>query len=329
MRHAANDFARHLLSALLSAFAIAAAMVSPVQAEDYPARPITIISPHPVGVATDVLARALGEKLSPALGQSIVVENRPGANGVIAEEAVAKAPLDGYTLLITSGAHIANAFTVKKLPYDVLKDFAPVTQLAASYGLALITNLPVNSVADLVALAKKRPGELTFATNGVGNVTQIAGLLFAARTGIKMIAVPYNTPNLITDVMTGQVDLAFYSVAAAAGLVKAGKIKALALTGSRRSPALPNTPTLQELGYKDFDVTGYFGLLFPAGTPRDRIDRIYRASKDALASPELQRALNVSGMYPVGSSPEEFAAFLKQDYAYQDKLMSELGLKVK
>jgi tripartite-type tricarboxylate transporter receptor subunit TctC len=313
----------------LAAFAIASVAVAPVRAQPYPSRTITVISPHPVGVATDILARALGDKLSATFKQPIVVENRPGANGIIAEGAVAKAAPDGYTLLITSGAHIANAFTVKKLPYDVLKDFAPVTQLAASYGLALITNLPVKSVADLVALAKKKPGQLTFATNGVGNVTHVAGLLFDARTGVKMIAVPYNTPNLITDVMTGQVDMAFYSVASAAGLVKAGKIKALALTGSRRAPALPDVPTLQELGYKDFDVTGYFGLLFPAGTPRDRIDAIYRASKDALSSPQLKRVLDVSGMYPVGSSPEEFAAFLKQDYAYQDKLMGELGLKVK
>jgi tripartite-type tricarboxylate transporter receptor subunit TctC len=313
---------------LLAASVLGVLAVTSLKAENYPWRPITIISPHPVGVATDILARALGEKLSAAFAQSIVVENRPGANGIIAEGAVAKALPDGYTLLITSGAHIANAFTVKKLPYDVLKDFAPVTQLAASYGLALITNLPVNSVADLVAFAKKRPGKLTFATNGVGNVTQVAGLLFDARTGVKMIAVPYNTPNLITDVMTGQVDLAFYSVAAAAPLVKSGKIKALALTGSRRSPALPNTPTLQELGYKDFDVTGYFGLLFPAGTPRDRIVRIYRASKNALASSELKRMFDVSGMYAVGSSPEEFAAFLNRDYQYQNKLMAELGLKV-
>lgn len=314
---------------LLAAFAVAALAIAPLKAENYPSRSITIISPHPVGVATDILARALGQKLSPVFGQSIVVENRPGANGIIAEGVVAKAPPDGYTLLITSGAHIANAFTVKKLPYDVLKDFAPVTQLAASYGLALITNLPVKSVADLVALAKKSPRQLTFATNGVGNVTHVAGLLFDARAGVKMIAVPYNTPNLITDVMTGQVDLAFYSVAAAAPLVKSGKIKALALTGSRRAPALPNVPTLQELGYKDFDVTGYFGLLFPAGTPHDHIERIYRASKDALASAELKRVLDVSGMYAVGSSPEEFAAFLERDYQYQDKLMGELGLKVK
>ena len=170
------------------------------------------------------------------------------------------------------GAHIANAFVTKRLPFDVFKDFAPVTELAASYGLALITNLPVKSVPELIALAKQKPGQLTYATNGVGNITHVAGLLFQARTGTKMIAVPYNTPNLTTDVMTGQVDLTFYSIAAAAPLVNSGKIKALAVTGSRRSPTLPDTPTLQELGYKDFDITGYFGLLFPANTPHDRID---------------------------------------------------------
>ncbi len=329
MRGGFNRSVCRSAAALAMAALVMGEMVgAPLRAENYPARAVTIISPHPVGVATDILARALGEKLSAKFGQSIVVENRPGANGVIAEGTVAKAASDGYTLLITSGAHIANAFTVKKLPYDVLKDFAPVTQLAASYGLALITNLPVNSVADLIALAKKRAGQLTYATNGVGNITHVAGLLFDARTGAQMIAVPYNTPNLITDVMTGQVDLAFYSVASAAPLVNSGKIKALALTGLRRAQVLPDTPTLQELGYNDFDVTGYFGLLFPAGTPRDRIDRIYEASKEALSSPELQRVLDVSGMYAVGSSPEEFAAFLQRDYQYQDRLMGELGLKV-
>ncbi len=309
-----------LLTVLVLAVTTAAA-----RAEEYPNRAIRIICPHPVGVATDILARALAEKLSADFRQPVVVENRPGANGIIAAAAVAKAPPDGYTLHITSGAHIANAFTTKDLPYDVLKDFAPVTQLAASYGLALITNLPVNSLAELVALAKKR--QLSYATNGVGNITHVAGLLFEARTGTKMTAVPYNTPNLTTDVMTGQVDLAFYSVASAAPLVNAGKIKALAVTGSRRSPSIADVPTLQELGYRDFDVTGYFGLLFPAATPRQRIDRIYHAAADALATPELHRVLDVSGMYAVGSSPDAFAAFLERDYDYQDKLMSELGLK--
>ncbi len=313
---------------LAAAVAIAAAVTSAAMAENYPDRSIRIISPHPVGVATDVIGRALALKLQDNLGQPVVMENRPGANGIIAESYVARSAADGYTLLITSGVHIANAFVAKDLPFDVIRDFAPVTELAASYGLALITNLPVNSVPELIELANRKPGQLTYATNGVGNITHVAGLLFQARTGTKMVAVPYNTPNLTTDVMTGHVDLTFYSIASASPLVNSGKIKALAVTGSRRSPTLPDTPTLQELGYKDFDVTGYFGLLFPAKTPQDRIDRIYRDSRNALDAPEVKRVMDAAGMYPVGSRPDEFAAFLENDFDYQGRLMGELGLKV-
>jgi tripartite-type tricarboxylate transporter receptor subunit TctC len=321
--------AKKLRVRFFAAAAIVAVLTCGAAAEDYPVRPIKIVSPHPVGVATDILARALALKLNQSLGQPVIVENRPGANGIVAAGSIAKAAPDGYTLHITSGAHIANAHVAKDLPYDVIKDFAPVTQLAASYGLALITNLPVKSVAELVALARQKPGQLSYATNGLGNITHVAGLLFEARTGTKMVPVPYNTPNLTTDVMTGTVDLTFYSTASAAPLVNSGQIKALALTGPRRSPSLPDTPTLQELGYTDFDVTGYFGLLFPAKTPSDRIDRIYRESVNALATPELKRVMETAGMYAVGSRPEEFAAFLQKDMAYQGRLMDELGLKAK
>ena len=209
------------LALLLAAFAF----MSPAHADEYPSRTIKIVSPHPAGVATDVLGRALAVNLQHSLGQPVVIENRPGANGIVADGVIAKSPTDGYNILITSGAHIANAFVTKTLPFDVLKDFAPVTQLAASYGLALVTNLPVNSVAELIALAKSKPGKLTYATNGVGNITHVAGLLFDARTGTEMVAVPYNTPNLTTDVMTGTVDLTFYSIAAAGPLVSGGKLK--------------------------------------------------------------------------------------------------------
>jgi tripartite-type tricarboxylate transporter receptor subunit TctC len=318
---------RRILKTLVCLFALA--ITARAQADDYPNRAVKIITPHPAGVATDVLGRALAVKLSLELGQPVVVENRPGANGIVADGVIAKSPADGYTVLITSGAHVANAFVSKTLPFDVMKDFAPVTQLAASYGLALVTNLPVNSVDELIALAKSKPGKLTYATNGVGNITHVAGLLFDARTGTRMVAVPYNTPNLTTDVMTGTVDLTFYSIAAAGPLVSSGKLKALAVTGSRRSPTLPNTPTLQELGYKDFDITGWFAFLFPAGTPKEHIDRIYSESKKALAAPEVARVIDAAGMYVVGSSPAEFTAFLQHDYEYQGKLMTELGLEAK
>jgi putative tricarboxylic transport membrane protein len=299
------------------------------QAESYPTGPVKIISMHPPGSVTDVLARPLAQQLNASLGQPVIVENRPGANGILATGMVAKAPADGYTLLITSGSHIANAHVSKNLTYDPIKDFEPITQLSASYGLALITNLPVKSVAELVELAKKKPGQLTYATNGAGNVTHVAGLLLEQRTGIKMIPVPYNTPALTADVVSGTVDMAFLAVSQSAPLVNEGRIKALAVTGSRRSPALPNTPTLQELGYKDFDVTGYFGLLAPAHTPKDRVETVYRESKKALATPALVRVIDGAGQYVVGSTPAEFLAFLKKDYAYQGKLMDDLDLKPK
>jgi tripartite-type tricarboxylate transporter receptor subunit TctC len=311
----------------LSALAMAALAATSVVAQDYPSNPIRIISPHPPGVATDVLGRAIAQSLSETLGQPVIVENRPGANGIVAAGAIAKAAPDGYTLHITSGAHTANAFVAKNLSFDVLKDFAPVTQLAASYGLALVTNLPVKSVPELAVLAKKK--ELSYATNGVGNITHVAGLLFENRAGIKMIPVPYNTPNLTTDVMTGTVDLTFYSIAAAAPLVNSGKLKALAVTGPKRSPVLPDIPTLQELGFKDYDVTGWFGLLFPAHTPRDRIEKIYLATLKALATPEAKRVIDAGGFYAVGSTPDEFDAFLRKDYEFQNRLMDELGLKAK
>ena len=316
------NLVKHTLVALVLA-------ATPAAADEYPSRTIKIISPHPVGVATDIIGRALAVKLSESLGQPVVLENRPGANGQIAAGVVAKAEPDGYTIHITTNLHVANAFVAKSLPYDVLKDFAPVTQFGTSYGLALITNLPVNSVPELIALAKQKPGKLTYATNGVGNITHVAGLLFDARTGTQMLAVPYNTPNLTSDVMTGTVDLTFYSIAAVAPLVNGKKIKALAVTGSRRAPALPDTPTLQELGYKDFDVSSWFGFLFPARTPRDRIDRFHRETMKALASPEIVRVFDTIGMYLRGSKPDEFAAYLQEDYKYQGKLLGELGLKAK
>ena len=293
-------------------------------AQDYPSRVIRIVSPHPAGIATDVLGRALAQKLNEKFGQPVILENRTGANGIVAAASVAKADADGYTLHITTGTHIANAFTGAKLSYDVINDFAPVTQLAASYGLALLTNLPVNSVEELVALAKKRP--LSYAMNGAGNITHIAGLLLAKRAGVEMTAVPYNTPQLTTDVMSGNVDFTFISIATAIPLVNSGKLKALAVTGTKRAPSLAKVPTMQELGYKDFDITGWFGLLFPAKTPAQQIDIIYRASTAALETPELKRVMDVGGFYPVASSPAEFGRFLKKDFEFQGKLLKELGL---
>ena len=298
-------------------------------AEEYPNRVIRIVQPFAPGGSTDVLARGLAQKLHEALGQPVVVEARPGANGVVAATAVARSAPDGYTMLLTTGSHSANPHTMKNLPYDALKDFTPITQLAGSYGLALLTSLPVKSVAELTALAKQKPGKLTYATAGVGNLTHVAGALYEKRAGIEMIAVPYNGASLIPDTMSGGVSMTFNSLITAVPLVKQNMIKVLAITGDRRSPALPDTPTMREAGVPDYELTGYFGIFFPAGVPRERVERIHKETVKALASPELKRIVEQNGLYVVGSTPEEFAAYVARDHAFQGRLMEELGLKAK
>ncbi len=315
-----------LLGALLASGGL---LSRPASAEEYPNRVIRLINPFPPGISTDVLARGLAQKLTEQLGQSVIVEARPGANGIIGANSVAKAPPDGYTFLITTGSHTANPHVAKDLPYDALKDFAPISQLAGSYGLVLLSNLPVKSVAELIELAKKKPGQLTYSNSGVGNLTHVAGRLFETRIGVKMIAVPYNTAALITDTIAGTVDMTFISAVSAVPLVNSGKLKALAITGTKRAPAFPDTPTMQEAGVKDYDLTGYFGIMFPANTPQDRVDRIYRETAKALATPELKKLFEDAGLFVVASTPAEFAAFLKRDYDYQGQLMEELGLKNK
>jgi tripartite-type tricarboxylate transporter receptor subunit TctC len=294
---------------------------------EYPERVIRIINPFPPGVSTDVLARALAQKLSDSLGQSVIVESRPGANGIIASTAVAKADPDGYTMLLTTGSHIANAIVQRHITYHPINDFAPATLFALSYGLALVSNLPVNSVAEIVDLAKKKPGQLTYATSGIGNLTHVAGRLFEARAGISLTAVPYSSPTLMTDTIAGTVSMTFVSAVTAVPLVNAKTIKGFAITGAMRSPALPDTPTMQELGFKDYELLGWFGVLFPAKTARERVERIQREIARALQSPELKKLLDDSGLYGGGSSPAEFTEFLRKDFDYQSRLMEELGLK--
>jgi tripartite-type tricarboxylate transporter receptor subunit TctC len=317
------------LGGTVAAIGLTTAAYPAASAEDYPSRVIRIVQPFPAGGSTDVLARGLAQKLTEYLGQPVVVETRPGANGIVGAQMVAKSPADGYTMLLTTGSHTANPHVSKNLPYDAVADFAPISQLAGSYGLALLTNLPVNSVAELVALAKQKPGALSYATSGIGNLTHVSGRLFEVRAGIELISVPYNTPALIPDTMESRISMTFNSLLTAVPLVVDKQLKALAITGDRRSPALPNTPTMTEAGIKDYVLTGYFGILFPAGVPPERTERIYRESAKALKAPELKRIVEDNGLFIVGSSPDEFAAYLKRDNEFQGRLMEELGLKPK
>jgi tripartite-type tricarboxylate transporter receptor subunit TctC len=313
-----------LMKRLVAVLVLIVSSPSGAHAETYPDRPVKLLSIHPVGITTDLLARALGQRLGDELGKPIVVENRPGANGIIATNAVAKSTPDGYTMLITSGSHVANALLKETLPYETLKDFAPITAISASYGLVLITNLPVKSLDELIQIGKKRP--LSYATNGVGNTTHVAGMLFEKAAKIEMNAVAYSTNSMITDVISGNVDMMFVGTVNADPLVRAGQVRAIATTGASRSKLMADLPTFQELGFKDFDVSGYFGLLFPAGTPKERLEKMQSAVAKVLVTPEMKSFLDISDYYAVGSKPDEFRAFLEADYKQQEKMLKELGL---
>lgn len=317
---------RTVLAGALGA-AFAAALPGKGRAAGFPDRPMRLVCPFPPGVATDVLARAYARYVGEELGQPMVVENRPGANGVLASSVVAKAPADGYTLLFTTGSHVANAAMAGTLQYRPVDDFTAVFLAAQSYGLALIST-KFSTVAEMVAAAKAAPGKLTYATSGVGNVTHVAGAMFEKAADIDLTDVPYNSPTLSTDVMGGQVDMTFISTVTAVPLVKTGKVKALATTGTRRPPSLPDVPTLQELGYKDFDINGYFGMLAPAGLSPEVTTTLYRALNKAGETKDVRDLLAESSLYPSTLDPKAFDAFLRKDLAYQTQLMRDLGIKV-
>jgi tripartite-type tricarboxylate transporter receptor subunit TctC len=300
-----------------------------VRAENYPDRPIRLVIPFSAGGPNDLIARPLADKMSEVLGQPFVIESKAGANGIIGTTFVAKAPPDGYTMLMTTGSFTANPAVEAKTSYDALADFAPVTLLAQSYGLALMTrpDFPARTLLEFVDLARRDPGKFSYGHAGVGNATYVAAELFQKLAGIELLKVPYRgTSSFVPDIMSGHVDVSFMSTLVATPNANSGLLRALALSGSQRAPSLPDVPTFQELGFKEMDVTGYFGLWFPAGTPRDRVALINREAVKALQAPLLRRVLADSGLRSVGSNPEEFARFLEKDLEWQKDIVKRIGL---
>lgn len=300
------------------------------RAQTYPDRPIRLVIPFSPGGPNDLVARPLTETMAEALGQPFVIENKAGANGITGAQFVAKSPADGYTLLMTTGSFTANQAVSARPAYDALADFVAVTQLAQSYGIALMVRpaFPARSVPELVAMAKREPGKFSYAHSGLGNANYVAAELFQKLAGIELIRVPYKgTSSFATDIMSGQVDMGLMSTVFATPNVQAGLLRALATTGTRRAPSLPDTPTFQELGFADLEVLGYFGIWAPAGTPADRVERLAREAGKALKSPLVQKVLADSGLQPVGSSPAEFARYVEKDLAWQVAIMRRIGLQ--
>jgi|KBSMisStaDraftv2_1062788.scaffolds.fasta_scaffold49455_2 tripartite-type tricarboxylate transporter receptor subunit TctC len=298
-------------------------------AADYPNRPVRIIVPQAAGGGVDIVARAVAQKLTESWGQQVVVENRPGANGIIGMEAVAKAKPDGYTLGAPFTSVLAiNPFVYQTLPYDAFRDFAPVTQSVINV-IVLVVNphLPAHTVKQLVALGKSRPGDLVYGSFGVGNLTHLAGELFRLETGLKMVHVPYKgeTP-AVTDLVGGQYVLLFATSAGVNAHIKAGRLRLLATGGEKRAVAYPDTPTMAEAGFPKAGVTGWSGLVMPAGTPSEIVHKFQREAARHIRAPELGDRLTVLGAEPVGSTPEEFAAFIKSEAQKWSRVIKAAGI---
>ena len=300
-------------------------------AQNYPSKPIRIVVPFPAGGTPDILARALGQKLSPVLGQQVIVDNRPGAAGNIGSELVAKSPADGYTLLMaTVSTHSINQSLYQRLPFDPINDFAPVT-LVATLPNVLVVNpkLPVKSVQDLIALAKAKPGELTFGSGGNGTSHHLGGELFKTMTGVDMVHVPYKgSGQALPDLIAGQVALMFDNLTSSFPHIKAGKLRAVAVTGAQRSAALPNVPTVAESGVPGFEVTAWFGLLAPAKTPEAIIARLNQESAKILRSPDMKARLAAQGAEAAVSTPQQLGAFIKDRTAKWAKVVKASGARI-
>jgi len=297
--------------------------------EAWPSRPIRFILPFPPGGGTDILGRLIAERLSASLGQPVVTENRGGAGGNVGAEAAARSAPDGYTIVLVAPSLAISPTLYSKINYDPVKDFAPVS-LVATVPNVMITqaSLPVQSLQEFIAFAKAKPGALNFGSGGAGTSNHLAGELFNIVTGAKLVHIPYKGVNLaMQDVLAGNVHLVFIGIPAAAPHIKAGKLRALALVAPQRSSALPDVPTVAEAGLRDFEVTTWYGVLAPAGTPRSVISRLNAELVKIMHSPDLKEKLAATGTDPLTSTPEEFAAYIQREIAKWGEVVRKAGVK--
>lgn len=298
-------------------------------AQSYPAKPVRVIIPAPVGGGVDTIGRAVGMKLAEALGQPFVPDNRPGAGTMIGSELTAKAPPDGYTLLFMTNSHAINASLQKNLKYDPVRDFSEVSLLAISpYLLVVHPSVPARSVRDLVELARKRPGELYFASAGTTSATHLAGELFASMAKVKLVHVPYKGGMpAVTDLVGGHVQLMFNNLISVMSLAQQNRLRALAITSTKRSPLLPELPTVSEAGVPGYESASWYGALLPANTPPQIVATLNREMVKAIKAPEIRDKLTAEGAQVIGSTPEELAAYLRKDIERWKKLVPTLGLR--
>ena len=315
-----------LLSALLLFLACFAA-----HAQAWPSKPLRMVVAYPPGGGIDVMARQIAEKLTAAWGQPVVVENKPGANTIVATDAVAKSAADGHTILMTTDATFSiNPHLYAKLPFDTQRDFIPVTMLVLLQQLLVAhPSLPANTLPELISLAKAKPGSINYASYGSGSQPHLSGEMLKNKAGIDLVHVPYKGISLaVPAVMAGEVQLTFAGIATSMPQLKAGRIKPIAIGGAQRSPLLPQVPTFTELGYPEVETHAWFGLFLPAGSPREAVTRIHQDTLKIVMDPEFrQKQLVEKGYDPVGSSPEQFAAYIRKDSESRGRAVKISGAK--
>jgi tripartite-type tricarboxylate transporter receptor subunit TctC len=316
---------------LIQAIAIAMTMAGgSAMAQAWPSKPVTLVVPFPAGGTTDVLARALAEKLTLSLGQTVIVESKPGAGATLGADYVAKSKADGYTLLVGAVHHTIASSVYRKLPYDFQKDLAPVTTIALVPNVLVVNaSTPAKTVAELVTMLKAKPGDYTYGSNGNGTAQHLIGTQFQNLTGAQLVHVPYKGSGpLATDLLGGQVTMSFDTVTPVLPHIKAGKLRALAVTTAKRSSALPDVPTLDEAGLKGFDIGTWFGVLAPAATPKDIVARLNTEMVKVIQSPEFRKRMDEIGAEPIGNSTEQMAQQVKAETEKFAKLVKDAKVTI-
>ncbi|HQQ71399.1 MAG TPA: tripartite tricarboxylate transporter substrate binding protein [Alicycliphilus sp.] len=314
---------RALLGTL--AAAVAGLSLPSAWAQAWPSRPVSIVVPFPAGGTTDVLARALGQELSKTLGQPVIVENKPGAGATLGADYVAKAKPDGYTLLMGAVHHTIATSVYRRLGYDFEKDLAPITTVALVPNVLVVNpQLPAKTVPELLALARAEPGRLTYGSNGTGTGQHLIGAQFEGMGGVQLLHIPYKGSGpLTTDLLGGQISMSFDTITPVLPHIKAGKLRALAVTTAKRSVALPDVPTLDEAGLKGFDIGTWFGILAPAGTPKDVVARLNADMVKIIHSPDFRKKMDDIGAEAIGNTPEQMARQIRDDTARFAKLVKD------
>ena len=296
-------------------------------AQPFPSKPIKVVVPSPPGGPPDLIARMIAPKMSAALGQPLVIDNRSGAGGIVGTAFVAQQPADGYTWLVTTASHTNTPPFNKNVPFDPVRDFTHVTLIAQNFGQVLVVtpSLPAKNVQELVALARKQPGKLNYGSAGIGTASHIPAALMKSMAGIDMVEVPYKgVAEVMTDLMSGRIDLFFVGTQIAAQQVQAGKLRALAVTGAKRWKGLPDVPTMQEQGFKDYNLINWFGLWLPAGAPPEIVARLHAETVKALADPDIRAQFDAQGLEGVGMPPAEFARFVAKESAFITDLAKKI-----